>query len=56
MQSLKEMLTTISCLTLGLTISSLWFSDDMRWKYYLPICIFCIIFQQAIDRIEKKYK
>lgn len=46
---IKKLLNGIAIITSGSLVSSLFFSNTDLWKYYLSVCLICIISVQTLD-------
>lgn len=49
MKKLKKVVGDLSVLMSGAILGSLWITHNDNWKYYLPICLICIVFNQYFN-------
>lgn len=49
MKKFKKFLNTVSIITSGMILSSLWITQTDSWKWYLPICLAAIVFERSLS-------
>jgi hypothetical protein len=49
MKKVKKFLNTVAIITSGMILSSLWITQTDNWKWYLPVCLACIVFRQSLS-------
>jgi len=51
-RKLNQILNSFTAILTGLTMSSLWITNNDNWKIYLPLIFICIGLRNAIDDAE----
>lgn len=49
MKKVKKFLNTIAVITSGMILSSLWITQTDSWKWYLPVCLACIVLGRPLS-------